>query len=37
MPNLNLDYLRSIFAQVSPREFIDELLHYQAALVLNEE
>ena len=37
MSNLNLDYLCSIFAEVSPREFVDELLHYQAALVLNKE
>ena len=37
MPNLNLDHFCSIFAQVCSREFGDELLHYQAALVLNEE
>lgn len=37
MPNLNLDYLCSIFAEVGSREFVNELLHYQAALVLNKE
>ena len=37
MPNLNLYHLGSIFAKISPSEFGNELLHNQAALVLNEE